>query len=406
MKLNLAGRLAMASGLTVLATGLFALPALAEGYADASGSPQIAAGREVDGSAYLAGNNVNVAGTVKGDLFCAGSSVTISGVVDGDVLCAGDNVSVSGRVGGNLRLAGNTVTVTGATGRAATIGGNSVSLAGDASVGSDLTAGGNTLDLAGSVGRDLRLGAGTATVAGTVSRDVDGEVEKFTVTSTAAIGGHLHYVSSDDASVAPGTVQGEVRRTDPPQRATPPAPMNRARTIGDWFLGALVGMLGLVVLSLTVVLLLPRFVRRVTDTPWRGIGIAALIGLLTLAAILPITVILFVTIVGAGAGLLLVVGFPLALLLSGPLTAYYLGREIMRRRTTNMLAMVAVGAALLGAAIAIPFLGFLVGLAAGCVGLGLIVLELRNQFASPTYAERGPLVASQERSEELRGSRG
>lgn len=394
MKRNGAGRLALASGMVVVAAGLVAAPVLAEGYVNTSDAPRIEAGREIDGAAWLAGNSVSVAGTVKGDLFCAGNTVTISGVVEGDVLCAGSTLTLTGRVDGDVRLAGNSVTLDGATAGAASLAGNTVVLAEGGTVGSDLGAAAATVTVGGTVTRDARLAAGAATLSGRVGRDVDAELPSLTVTSGAAIGGHLFYVSDTDASVAPGTVQGEIRRTEPPPDPRPTTPITPARTVGSWLLGALWTVLGLVVLSLAVVLVLPRYVRRVTDATWGGVGKAALVGLLALAAVLPLTILLFVTVVGAGAALLVMAAFPLAVLLSGPLTAYLIGREILRRRTDNMLAMVAVGALLLGVAGVIPFVGFLVVLAGACVGLGLIILDLRHQFATPGYTDRTPSASS------------
>lgn len=392
----------MAAGavLAVAAAVLLGVPALAEGRVEVSNAPQVAAGQEVDGSAWLAGNSVDVAGTVRGDLFCAGNTVTISGVVEGDVVCAGNTVTVLGRVSGDLRLAGNSVTVGGSADGSATIGGNGVTLTSGSSVGSDLSAAAATVNLGGAVGRDARLVAGAATLAGGVGRDVDADVDTLTVTQSAAVGGHVHYVSPRDAAVAPGTVQGDVRRTAPAPQ-TPPEPQPRTPTVGEWLVGAALRVAGLVALSVAVVLLLPGYVRRITDASWPAVGKAALVGLLTLAAGLPVVVMLFVTILGAGAGLLLLTAFPLGLLLAAPVTSYLVGRAVMRRYTTNMIAMVAVGAAIVGVAAVVPFLGLAVAFASACVGLGLIVQDLRRQFVPPTYTDRGgpvPLPAGDHRN--------
>lgn len=392
MKDSFVIKVAALSVLPVMTVALLASPAFAGGLVNTSDSPQIVAGQQVDGTAWLAGNNVSVAGTVQGDLFCAGNTVTITGVVEGDVLCAGSTVTVLGRVSGDVRLAGNSVTMSGSTDGAASLAGNSVTLSETATVGSDLTAGAATLNLAGSVGRDARLGAQSATLAGIIVRDVDAEVDHLTVTAPGAVGGHLHYVSPNDAAVEPGTVQGEVRRTDPPPRAMPTTPITRPPTVLGWLLGALASIAWFVVLSLAVVLLLPKFVRRVTDTTWEGAGKAALLGLVALAAIVPLVILLFVTLVGAGAAMLLVVGFPLALLLAGPLGAYYVGRQLMGRRTDNMVALMAVGAAVLGVAMVIPFLGFVAGLAIACLGLGFILLDLRHQFTTSGRSDMVPPV--------------
>ena len=387
-------RLGAAVTLTTLAAGVLGLPALAEGYVNTSNAAQVVAGQEVDGSAYLAGNSVTMSGTVKGDLFCAGNTITISGTVEGDVLCAGNTVAVSGRVGGDMRLAANSVTVSSGAGGAMTAVGNTVTMTDGSEVGTDLTAGAAALHLAGSVGRDARLGAGAATLSGRVARDVDARVDDLTLTGTAGVGGHLFYVSAKDAVLPAGVVQGTVRRTDPPPQDTVnlPPQVRPAPTPGRWLLGALAGVVGLVLMSLAVVLLLPRYVRQTASTSWAGLGKAALVGLVALAASIPIIVILFVTLVGAGAGLLLLVAYPLALVLAVPLTAYFLGRTLLVQRTTNMVALMAAGAAVIGVVGVVPFLGPLVTFAAACAGLGLIVLGLRDQYVRPAYTQHPPLT--------------
>ena len=383
-----------AVALTTVAAGLLGLPALAEGYVDASDVSQVVAGQEVDGSAYLAGSSVTMSGTVKGDLFCAGNTITITGTVEGDVLCAGNTVAVSGRVGGDMRLGGNSVTVSSGAGGAVTAMGNTVTMTDGSEVGTDLTAGAATLTLAGTVGRDARLGAGTATLTGRVARDVDARVDNLNVTDTANIGGHLFYESTKDAALPDGVVQGAVRRTDPPPQDTVnlPPQVRPSPTPGMWRLGAVIGVVGLVLLSMAVVLVLPRYVRRTVATSWGELGKAALVGLVAIAASLPIVVILLVTIIGAGAGLLLMVAYPLALVLAVPLTAYFLGRVFLHQRTASMFAMMAAGAAVLGVVGAIPFIGSIVTFAAACAGLGLIVLRLRDQFARPTYIDRATVT--------------
>lgn len=385
-------RLPLIAAAAVLTAAGLALPAHAEALVDGSDSPQIQAGQIVDGSAYLGGNNVSVAGTVQGDLYCAGNTVTITGVVEGDVLCAANNLTVTGRVNGDVRLAGNALNLGGATAGSATLMGNTITTAGASTIGGDLTVGGSLIDLAGKVGRDVRAGAPTATIAGTVGRNVDGELANLTVAEGARITGNLRYVSDKDATVAPGSVQGDIQRTTPPpppQRSTPTSP-----SFGTWAVFALFWIAGFVVLSLLVALVLPRYVRSTTAPHGRGLGKALLVGLLTVLAAGPAVVILFLTFVGAIAALLLHAAVTVGLMVGAILSAHFLGRAVLHNRATNVVGTTALGAAMLAVVGVVPVAGPIIVFLAACAGLGMIVLGLRSQHEPREVAAYpGPTAA-------------
>jgi cytoskeletal protein CcmA (bactofilin family) len=389
--MNIRRTLPAVLGLTVLAAGFCALPAFAGALVEGSDSPQVAADQVVDGSAYLAGNKVSVMGTVRGDLYCAGNSVTISGIVEGDVLCAGNNVTISGQVRGDIRVAGNNMHVDGDVAGSATMAGNLVLAGSGSTIGSDLTVGASTLDLAGAVGRDVRASAGVATLAGAIGRDVDGQIGTLTVEPSATIDGHLYYVSGTDGSIAKGTVAGEIKRSEPPTRQMSSPTFSAGQRAGQWVVGALVSTLLFVVLSVFVVFIMPRYVRSATETSWQGLLKAALVGLVTLTVSLPVVLVSFVSVIGAVVGVFLIVAYTLALLLAGPLAAYFVGKQILRSSVGNMFAIAPVGAAALGLAAAIPFVGVLIVFASTCAGVGLVVLSFRSQYRDHPYTD--PRVA-------------
>ncbi|WOQ17420.1 hypothetical protein [Raineyella sp. W15-4] len=358
-----------------------ASPAFAAGLFESGSSPTVTDGQVVDGSAYLTGQVVTVNGRIDGDLFCAGTTVVVAGTVTGDVLCAGSSVTVTGTVGGSVRLAGNAVTTGASTGGGTTLAGNTVTVSPGARVGTDLTAAGNSVQVAGQVARDALLGANTATVSGTVGRDVDGGVTTLTVTPGASIDGHVHYTSAQDATIAPGTVNGDVVRT------TPPPTTRKGPTVAQRFGAAAYGVIAFEVLALAVILLLPRYVARATTVvPVRRLAIPGLIGLLAAVVVLPIVLVTLVLIVGAALGALIVAGFAFAALLAGPLAAYIIGREVLRGKG-HPVGLMALGAAILGVAMALPYVGWVFTLVAGCVGVGLILYTLRDQYrTSPQEA--------------------
>lgn len=359
-----------------LAAGI-SLPALAAGLVDASDRPTVAAGQVVDGSAYLSGNVVTVEGTIQGDLYCVANSVNISGTVEGDVLCAGSAVTVGGRVAGDVRAAGNTVSLTGTTDGSATLAGNAVRLAADSTIGRDTTVGGNSVSLAGEIARDVRLAGSVVRIDGSVGRDVDGDATRLTVAPGANIAGNLHYTSQNDATIADGTVAGDVTRTDPP-----PQQVWQGPTLGQRILWTAVWIAGFVLLSVVLALILPRFVQTSTAIPRNDLVKAGLIGLLVGVVGPPIIVLAFVSVVGIPLGVLLWLAYGVLALVGAPLAAYVIGREIVRGGVRHPVAIMAIGAAILAAVAAIPFIGWIVGLVALWVGVGLVILGLRPQYSA------------------------
>ncbi len=374
-------------GPVVLLLGLLlagtATPALAAPLFGSAASTVVGQGQVVDGSAYLAGNTVTVDGRIDGDLFCAGQDITVTGTVTGDVLCAGNTVTVTGTVGGSVRLAGNTVVDGAGSTGGASLAGNTVTLMPSATVGTDLTAAGNVVNVSGRVGRDLLLGAQTATVSGAVGRDATGSVEVLTVAPGGSITGNLRYTSNRDATIAPGSVQGDVQRT------TPPPQTRREPTLAQRFWAAAWRAANVVALSLAVVLLLPRFVAGATAVAPRRLPIAGLVGLLAVVVVLPLALIAMATVVGVTVGFVLLSAFAFAALLAAPLSAYIVGRSILGSMP-HPVASMALGALIVGVGMVLPYVGWLVSLVVVCLGLGLILFRMREQYRTDAPAPAAP----------------
>ena len=339
----------------------------------------------VDGAAFVAGDTVTIDGTVKGDLFCAGNTVTVNGTIEGDVLCGGNAVTIAGVVHGDIRVAGNTVTLKGEVRGSATAAGSSIVTDSSLKIGKDLTAGASSISLAGTIGRDVRLGAANATLQGTIGRHVDGAVELLSITNGAKVGGNLTYTSNRDATVANGTVAGVVTREEPSTASrTSSSQASFAASMMLRFFMALI----FIVFVLFVALIMPRYVRTATAdyVSSQSLFKAAAVGLATFFAILPLTIMAFLSGIGISIGIFLLVLYVLALMVASVLAAYRLGAFMVAGRSTNIFLQSAVGAAALAVLVMIPLLGVIVVLVAGSVGLGMVVLSLASQYAGHPYS--------------------
>lgn len=335
---------------------------------------------KVDHTLFVAGNNVDINAEVYGDIFCAGQNVRISGVVHGDVICAGQTVNVSGTVDGDVRLAGQTVTLSATVNGNASVGGQTFTLDSGGKVKGDAVIGASSSIVNGSIGRDIALGGQSVVVNGAVGRDIRAGGENIELGPAAKIGGNVEYDSTNKITLRDGaTVKGSTKQNIPKEKSSP----KRGAVFGFailWFLYLLVAML---LVALVFAFLFPRYLFRVTDravkAPWKALLVGVVAGLLA-----PIVFILsMISVVGIPLGLIAGLGWMLILALSGPVSAFYLGRKVMSTNKSAPLAMI-VGGTVLLILYFIPFVGFLFMLAAGSLGTGLILQELFNRDTSVT----------------------
>jgi hypothetical protein len=339
-------------------------------------SATINANEKLDSSVYLAGHNVDMAGDINGDLYCAGQNVNISGTVHGDIICAGQTVNLSGTVDGDVRIAGQSVTIGSTIGHNLTIAAQSFTLSNNGKVTQDITGGVDTMEINGTVGRDLVLGANTATINGTVGRNIKSQLGTLSLGSNAKIGGNIDYASNNQIQKAQGaTVAGSINRSEPKTHTH-----KSAFGIGFriyWFFAMLL-------LALVLVLLLPSIFEASAKRTMASFGRTFLIGIAAVLFTPVVFVLLMATIVGIPLGILLMIAWFVGLFLSGPFFAYLLGKEIWRAQRNPIWTML-VGSVLLLLVYNIPFVGFLIMLAALFIGLGMLVREIKTGLPKPRY---------------------
>jgi cytoskeletal protein CcmA (bactofilin family) len=322
--------------LVALLVALAGVPGLAAAETRAAGTVTVTEGETLDGLSAFAGTVV-VRGTVDGDLDGAAGSVVVepTGVVTGDLSILAGNVRISGQVDGD---------VSGAAG--------SVTLTREGAVGGDLRSGAGSVLIEGTVGGSALLGAGsihlaeTASVAGDVRYDPDSSFRN----DGAAIGGSL--VADDGLGVD-----------------FSPLPEVAAWLFTGYFLA--------VNLLVGAVLLLgmPRYSRRVSDTLGDdplvsgGAGLVALVGIPLGLLALAITVVgIPLTIVGAFLfAVLLWVGLVYGRIAVAAWALRRVGVE-------SPWAALPVGVVGLGLLSLVPVLGALLDLATLLLGLGAVVL--------------------------------
>ncbi len=321
----------------------------------------------IDGDLVITTGNLSISGTVAGDVLALTSgTVTIeeSGVVEGSLRTTTPQVQIDGVVSGDLFL----------TGLGATIGRTG-------SVGRDVIVFGGTLTIDGAVGRDVRGRLLNTSVGGSVGRDVDVSVQRLAIDSGASVSGDVLYRSSTTATIAPGTVDGQVVQL--------PAQSNFIFGV----ILAIANILGFLAFVVCGIILLWLF---------RGTGAASVeaierhpvktlfVGFLTLIAA-PIAVLLLAaTLVGLPLAVLLLAVLLLGLVF-GPVPAVAAAGDVILRRKGGLFGGFVVGAILWRLGIwLIPFVGAILYLVALVWGVGGWVLGAwRVRAARP--AERDAL---------------
>lgn len=393
----------VAAGLLVLG-GYFTLPVFAETYVNTTdNAATLAAEKTVDGSAFMAGDDITVAGTVKGDLYCAGRNIYISGTIEGDVLCAANTVAITGVVQGDVRAAGLNVIIRGNVTKNTTLFGQNVLVEHSANIGGDIVVGGANVTISGMVGRDAFVGASVLTIDGTIGRHVDSQATTLQVADTAKIGGNLRYWSESEATIRHGVVAGTTHWYALSDTATQTPSSQTAAQLASGIVVAIVFLLGL---TLFMVLIMPNYVRTATAFAWNRIWLPMVVGFSAIFAGLPVIFIFLISIIGIPIAVLLAAAYGLAVLLAAPLVAYYVGRWMLEGRSQHMFLAALLGSLVVGAACMIPFIGFVGMLVVFSVGLGMIILQFSHEFKQkPVYTDTGMRVEKATEKPVLKASR-
>ena len=356
--------------------GLFALSAAALP-SDGAERPEVGEtivkrGR-VASDLYAFGGGVDVGAEVNGDLIAGGGRVLVSHRVQGDLIVGAGSVVVGGLIEKTVRAAGGAVTITGRVARNVNIAAGSITIAPEAVVEGSAQLVGGEVRVGGTIGRKLRVAGAVVVLGGEVTGNVQVVAQEIEVLPTARIKGKLVYWSPRPARIdSQAVISGRVTHN------LPELPSRIARTgTAVVTVSRALFMAGLTVIAVALFLAFPRFTvlasRTVGSDPLKSLGL----GLLLFAAIPVLAVLSMITILGIPFGLLLFVGFSIALLVGFVLVAFYLGdvgaQAFMGKRSTQRVVRVAflilaLGMLLLGRQI--PVIGAILIVAAVLLGLG------------------------------------
>lgn len=313
----------------------FATPAEAKFIINENGNAVVRAEEIINDDLWIAGENVDIQGTVNGDVFAAGKTVTIS----------------------NTSIAHSLI-----------IGAGSISIDESSSIGGSLIAGTQTFYNRAAITRTLIVGAETIDHNGSVG----GEVRVAGKT-----------ISLGDRS----KILGQVFTYTSPNKNLDQDNMKRGILfVSNGF--RLVSYLGAIVVGLLLLTFLKDYAFTLASHSekfiMKYIGIGFLIALFTI----PVLIVLLFTIIGAPLAYILFLLYLLGLSVSKLISAFVLGLFISKKfggKPTNGYAEYVLGLTVLYILSIIPGIGFLVSLTATWFGLGSLCMRRKVRRSPVTH---------------------
>lgn len=371
---------------TILILFPFLLCIVGTSSAQTASNRQVATETSPNGNVYMAGRDLTLDQPIAADLIAAGGRVSVERDVGADATIAGGAVDIRAAVAEDLRVAGGSVNIVGNVGADLVAAGGSLTIAEAARVNGPAWMAGGNVNLAGRIANGVRIYAETISLSGQISGNAHLVAQEIIITPNARIEGDLSYSSPDVLNEnVRAQVSGTIRRMERPDEWR----TNRPDRISlNWFHP--VFFLSMLFCGLILYLLFPNAAlgagRTIGHHPWRSL----LVGLALIFTVPPVAVLFIITVIGLPIGVALIMVYPLALLLGYLGTAFFLSRKIAiaLKQTVEppswkrQALFLALALLLLGVAIAVPFIGFLVLLLAVVFGLGGWAAWTQSEYTS------------------------
>ena len=321
-------------------------------------------------------------------------------------MVAGGTVNLDGNVGDDARVSGGILTISGTISDDFLAAGGQITVTEKTDIGGSAVITGGTIDFRGTSGEGAILNAGTITISGTIDGDVEiGEVESLKITGSAEITGDLIYRSDRSANISDeAVIGGEIMETiiekQVKTRVTDTSPW--AVFIATFIGGRIIAFLALFVLGLILLLIMPGIFKKFTERMKKTLGYCVGSGAIVIfgvpiasVIIFIISIILFITIIGAGLGGVIMASNIVMLILYGILIytstvflSFTLGKVILSKTSLNMgkygwkVLAYLIGLVIIMILYSIPFVGWVIRFAGILFGTGAIGLVLKDIILS------------------------
>ncbi len=367
------GRIVITVFLFSLVFALACLPAEAAKI-DAGDNLTVGADELIDDDLYLFGEVITVSGIVTGDAILFGREVVVDGNIMGSLLVFAETVRIDGNVAGTVRGGANSFSFVGSSGRDLMIMANTITVSGP--VGQDLFAAASNGTITGSVGRDLKSSMNSLIVDGLVGGDIDAVVSELVIGPNALVSGKITYTSELEATVNDqAVIGGSITRLDPP--TTQVTAVSAGRKV--WSFSR--PILSLLFVALLMILLFPAVTKgsaaMIGEKPTSSLGTGALIVFVAPIAAL----ILLATVIGIPVSFLSMLLYIVLIYLSRVFAGYFLADLAFQKFGVDLhpVLKALIGVLVLALIFKIPYIGWLVNLAAVIFGSGAFMHYMLGQ---------------------------
>ncbi|MDB5084589.1 MAG: hypothetical protein JWN30_1475 [Bacilli bacterium] len=330
----------------------------------------------LQGPRFFVGNSVQIDGQIDGELFVIANKVTINGTITGNAFIAATQVVVNGKIGDLAGIVASSAQIGGGIGGSA--GGfiQTLNVTQTGSIGRDLMLYGQNVTIAGQVHRAV-LGKGQSlAVSGAVGEIHNASFAQISFAPSSHVAGDVDYTSSSAAQVLSGALIGG--------KLTQHLPAIAQSTDGGSNLAASTFLfIGSVLVEYLIWLLLyrkmPVFLSAVSYRIIRSFGASLGIGVAALLLTPIVILIALITVVGIPLGLLLLILYIAAILLSPVLIHSTLGLllryfpQLSRANNYQLVAIAIVGILLIEN---IPVIGFVLQVLTLLAGVGSMTIVL------------------------------
>jgi len=348
-----------------------------------SESPNVASDKVIDDDLFIAGRNVNIAGTVNGNVYAAGQFITVSGKVNGDLLAAGQTVTVTGTVNGDVYTAAQNVQLTNATITNSVNAGTQNLQINGGTIGGGLLVGANSADIRTPIGRGIMAALDSLVISKSVGRDVRASANHITLESGAKVNGDLVYRSQNKAKIETGaSVSGDIRQSYPSnQQHNESTGLHVAFKVWAFLAALLIGFL--------LLWLMRRTTNNVSAIVQANPFMSAGWGLLAFLLFVPVILVIMLTVIGIPLAIILFVLFWISVYLAKFFVIMAAGDAIsirLRGKLTNAYLVMFVGLLAYHLLLLVPFVNWLTRIFVILIGLGAWLTYQMQLISAPRSA--------------------
>lgn len=333
----------------------------------------IGAREVVEDDVYLFGDVVTISGLVRGDVIVFCREAIIDGTIEGSLLVFAETIRIDGEIVGTARGGANSIFFSGTTSRDLMMAANTLSVSGK--VGQDLFGAGNNITVTGSIGRDVLASMNRLVIDAPVGGNIRAYTSDLVLGPKAVVSGGITYTSDNEASIdSDAVISGQLKKLDPPAKQAVSGP---GRSVWSFIRP----ILSLLALTLLMVLVFPGLTKGTAGMIGEKPGSSAGYGALVVFGAPLAAVILLITIIGIPISFLSMFLYMVLLYTARVFAGYFLAAIFFKRINKELqpVWIALSGVLILALLIQIPYLGWLINLAAVIFASGAFLLYLHGK---------------------------